>query len=156
MSTSSTPSPEPGESGLLARIRSWLAPAPAAAGDAPASGAASTTVSQAEDEIAYRAEAAAHLYACHAARIFHGILPSPLYAIAVLRTDIDAAGRIRRLHWLREPGHAPEVTAEIEQLLHAAAPFPAAAQLGAVSYTETWLWDESGRFQLQTLTEGQE
>ncbi|MGE8321060.1 MAG: hypothetical protein ACN6O3_20090 [Comamonas sp.] len=151
MSTSSTPTPDPGEPGLLARIRSWFAPAPPAV-----SGEASTAVSQAEDEIAYRAEAAAHLYARYAVRVHQGILPSPLYAIAVVRTDIDAAGRIQRLHWLRQPGHAPEVTEEIEQLLRAAAPFPAAAQLGAVSYTETWLWDESGQFQLQTLTEGQE
>ena len=27
---------------------------------------------------------------------------------------------------------------------------------GKVSYTDTWLWDKSGRFQLDTLTEGQE
>jgi len=24
-----------------------------------------------------------------------------------------------------------------------------------VTYTETWLWDKSGRFQLDTLTQGQ-
>jgi protein TonB len=24
-----------------------------------------------------------------------------------------------------------------------------------VTYTDTWLWDKSGRFQLDTLTEGQ-
>lgn len=112
--------------------------------------------SSAEDEIAYRADAAAHLYARYASRIYQGVLPSPLYAIAVLQTHIDTAGRIERLHWLREPVHAPEVAEEIERLLYEAAPFPAAAHLGAVSYTETWLWDESGRFQLQTLTEGQE
>jgi hypothetical protein len=26
---------------------------------------------------------------------------------------------------------------------------------GRVTYTDTWLWDKSGRFQLDTLTEGQ-
>jgi protein TonB len=25
-----------------------------------------------------------------------------------------------------------------------------------VTWTDTWLWDESGRFQLDTLTEGQQ
>lgn len=152
----STTSPPPSDSGLLARIRSWFTPTAPLLDDAPAIGEASTTASAAEDEIAYRADAAAHLYTRYATRIYQGILPSPLYAIAVLQTDIDAEGRIRRLHWLRQPSHAPEVTEEVEQLLLAAAPFPAPAQLGPVSYTETWLWDESGQFQLQTLTEGQE
>lgn len=36
-----------------------------------------------------------------------------------------------------------------------AAPFPAASRLGPVVWTDTWLWDKSGRFQLDTLTEGQ-
>jgi hypothetical protein len=29
------------------------------------------------------------------------------------------------------------------------------AATGKVTYTDTWLWDKSGRFQLDTLTEGQ-
>jgi hypothetical protein len=27
--------------------------------------------------------------------------------------------------------------------------------MGRVVYTDTWLWDKSGHFQLDTLTEGQ-
>jgi len=37
-----------------------------------------------------------------------------------------------------------------------ASPFPPATRLGAVTWTDTWLWDKSGRFQLDTLTEGQQ
>ena len=51
--------------------------------------------------------------------------------------------------------HAPEVVAEIERTVRAAAPYPVAVNLGHVTYTDTWLWDKSGRFQLDTLTEGQ-
>ena len=40
--------------------------------------------------------------------------------------------------------------------MRAAAPFPLPAQLGRVTYTETWLWDKQGKFQLDTLTEGQD
>jgi hypothetical protein len=40
-------------------------------------------------------------------------------------------------------------------LVRAAAPFPAPKRMGRVVYTDTWLWDKSGRFQLDTLTEGQ-
>ena len=38
----------------------------------------------------------------------------------------------------------------------AAAPYPLPERLGRVTYTDTWLWDKSGRFQLDTLTEGQD
>jgi hypothetical protein len=27
--------------------------------------------------------------------------------------------------------------------------------MGSVTYTDVWLWDKSGNFQLDTLTEGQ-
>ena len=46
--------------------------------------------------------------------------------------------------------------ATIERTVRAAAPFPAPARMGKVVYTDTWLWHKSGRFQLDTLTEGQD
>lgn len=101
----------------------------------------------------YRRVAAGHLYQRNAERIYRGQLPPMLYAVGVLQLDLDRAGRITRLHWLRAPRHAPEVMAEIERIVHRAAPFPSPG--GAVTYTDTWLWDKSGRFQLDTLTEGQ-
>jgi hypothetical protein len=78
-----------------------------------------------------------------------------LYAIGVLQVNINRQGQVTGLHWMRAPRHSPEVIAEIERTARAAAPYPAPAKLGQVVYTETWLWDESGRFQLDTLTEGQ-
>jgi protein TonB len=104
----------------------------------------------------YRRDAAAHLYALNRERVYGGRLPAMLYAVGVLQLDVDNRGQLRRLHWLRAPRHAPEVIAEIERTVRAAAPFPAPARLGRVTYTETWLWDRSGRFQLDTLTEGQD
>lgn len=76
-----------------------------------------------------------------------------LYAVGVLALDIDAHGQVQQLQWRRAPEHAPEVVAEIETLVRRAAPYPTPGQ--AVRYSEVWLWDESGRFQLDTLTEGQ-
>ena len=116
---------------------------------------ASSTASQTEAR-AYRQQAARHLYAQNASRIYPGPLPPMLYAVGVLNVDIDSAGRVTRLHWQRAPSHAPEVMAEIERTVRAAAPFPRpATRSGRVTYTDVWLWDESGRFQLDTLTEGQ-
>lgn len=104
----------------------------------------------------YRRDGAKHLYQLNANRIYAGKLPPMLYAIGVLETEIDRQGNVVKTHWLRAPLHAPEVVAEIEKTVRNASPFPPASRLGRVTYTDTWLWDKSGRFQLDTLTEGQE
>ena len=111
--------------------------------------------SEATSPRAYRQDAATHLYGLNTERIYHGKLPAQLYAIGVLEVDIDRNGGIQRLHWLRAPRHAPEVVTEIERTVRAAAPYPAPARMGKVVYTDTWLWDKAGQFQLDTLTEGQ-
>ena len=104
---------------------------------------------------AYRQDGASHLYGLNAARIYKGRMPPLLYAVGVMNVDIDRAGRVTRLDWMRAPKHAPEVMAEIERTIRDAAPFPAPTRLGKVTYTDTWLWHVSGKFQLDTLTEGQ-
>jgi len=105
---------------------------------------------------AYREDGASHLYGLNAGRIYQGRMPPLLYAVGVLNVEIDRAGRVTRLDWLRAPRHAPEVMADIERTVRQASPFPAPTQLGKVVYTDTWLWDKSGKFQLDTLTEGQD
>lgn len=116
----------------------------------------SSTIGRAPDAPAsrdYRRAVASHLYTRNSERIYRGMMQPNLYAIGVLQVDIDRRGQVGRMHWLRAPSHAPEVVAEIERLVRAAAPYPAPAR--TVTYTDTWLWDKSGRFQLDTLTEGQ-
>jgi len=130
------------------------APLPGVAGPVPAA-AGSARPSAAATPRAYRQDAATHLYGLNAQRVFKGKLPPLLHAIGVLDVDIDRNGRVTGLRWQRAPRHAPEVVAEIERTVRAAAPFPVPARLGKVTYTDTWLWDQSGRFQLDTLTEGQ-
>ncbi len=110
---------------------------------------------QAPASAAYRREAATHLYRKYPERIFLGKLPPMLYAIGVLEVELSQGGRVGSTRWLRGPSHAPEVMAEIERLVRAAAPFPSPPGFGRVQYVDTWLWDRSGRFQLDTLTEGQ-
>ena len=112
-------------------------------------------VSQAQTALDYRRDAASHLYQHNAHRIFKGKLPPLLYAVGVLQVQLDRRGRIVHTSWMRAPLHAPEVIQEIERTVQMAAPFPAPSRLGHVTYTETWLWHKSGRFQLHTLSEGQ-
>lgn len=104
---------------------------------------------------AYRLDAARHLYALNADRIYQGKMPPLLYAIGVLQVDIGGRGQVLRMRWMRAPTQAPEVMVEIERTVRQAAPFPVPLRLGKVTYTDVWLWDKSGRFQLDTLTEGQ-
>jgi hypothetical protein len=103
----------------------------------------------------YRRDAAAHLYGHNRERIFKGRLPPLLYAVGVLQVEVDRRGQVAGISWMRAPSHAPEVMAEIERTVRQAAPFPAPVKMGRVTYTDTWLWHKSGRFQLDTLTEGQ-
>jgi protein TonB len=104
----------------------------------------------------YRRDAARHIYDANRSRIYGGQMPPMLYAVGTLQVNLDARGKVLSMHWLRAPKHAPEVIAEIERTVLKASPFPPATRLGTVTWTDTWLWDKSGRFQLDTLTEGQQ
>ena len=108
-----------------------------------------------QDPARIRADAARHLYSKNQNRIYRGKMPPLLYAIGVLQVEVDWYGRVTSTSWMRAPTHAPEVVAEIERTVYAAAPYPAPARMGRVTYTDTWLWHRSGTFQLDTLTEGQ-
>ena len=130
-------------------------PAPRTAQPAPAV-PAGTKTSQATNPRAYRNDAAQHIYERNKERIWKGRLPPLLYAIGVLQVEVDGHGEVRNISWMRAPRHAPEVMAQIEKTVREAAPFPAPARMGKVVYTDTWLWHKSGRFQLDTLTEGQD
>ncbi|MBO9512822.1 MAG: hypothetical protein J7549_01800 [Variovorax sp.] len=103
----------------------------------------------------YRKDAARYVYQLNKRRIYAGKLPPMLYAVGTLQVDLDAGGRVVKMHWMRAPQHAPEVIAEIEKAVLDAQPFPAPMRLGGVTWTDTWLWDEEGHFQLDTLSEGQ-
>ncbi|GAC1534821.1 MAG: hypothetical protein NVS2B4_15230 [Ramlibacter sp.] len=106
---------------------------------------------------AYRKDAARHIYAMNSSRVYKGRMPPLLYAVGVLQVDIDQRGQVQNVNWMRAPRHAPEVMAEIEKMVRAGAPYPAPTKMGGhVTYTDTWLWHKSGRFQLDTLTEGQD
>ena len=116
---------------------------------------ANRRVSQATTEKAYRQDGARAIYAAYPDSIYKGKLPPLLYAVAVVETELDANGNVRDVRMVRAPSHAPEVTAKIRDLIRKASPLPAPARMGATKYTDVWLFDKSGKFQLDTLTEGQ-
>ncbi|HMN93885.1 MAG TPA: hypothetical protein PKC60_11720 [Hydrogenophaga sp.] len=148
-----TPPPAPTPAPAPAPVAEPAAPAPAPVVVAPEP--PPTLVSHAKTPREYRQDGARHLYSHNGHRIFKGKLPPLLHAVGVLQIEVDARGNVRHLSWMRAPSHVPHVMAEIERTVRQAAPFPAPVAMGSVTYTDVWLWDRSGQFQLDTLTEGQ-
>jgi periplasmic protein TonB len=122
--------------------------APAAqAQKAPATSAAASAQ-------AYKKDGAKHLCSAYAKHIHKGKMPPLLYGIAIIETTIGPQGEVQDVRIVRQPA-AGEVAPWAVNMIKAAAPFPAPAKMGSVTYSDIWLVDKSGRFQLDTLTEGQ-
>ena len=112
-------------------------------------------VLKSEPVTAYRNGAAHHIYKVYAKSIYKGMLPPLVHAIVVVETEVDALGRVKNVRVVRTPSHAPEVTENVVGMINAASPFPAPRTAAGARFTEVWLVDHSGRFQLHALTEGQ-
>jgi hypothetical protein len=89
-------------------------------------------------------------------RVMKGKMPPLLYSVMIVETEIDATGKVANVNIIRKPA-APEVAPWVVAMIQRASPFPVPAKLGeaGVRYTDIWLVDKSGRFQVDTLTEGQ-
>jgi protein TonB len=135
------------------------AAAPAAAPDTAASSTEASPsrliTAQTPAVKAYRKVGAAAIYKKYPQRIYKGKIPPLVYAVVVTETDVDADGRVKGVYFSRTPSHAPEVSGMIAELIKGASPLPSPGKIGAHTYVDTWLWDKSGQFQLDTLTLGQ-
>jgi hypothetical protein len=132
--------------------------APGAAPESAASPEASSArliTAQTPAVKAYRKVGAAAIYKKYPQRIYKGKIPPLVYAVVVTETDVDADGRVKGVYFSRTPSHAPEVSGMIAELIKGASPLPSPGKIGAHTYVDTWLWDKSGQFQLDTLTLGQ-
>lgn len=117
--------------------------------------AAVPDASMAADAKAYRKDGAKHIYAAYRDQIYKGKLPPLIHAIVVAEIDVDASGNVRDVNMIRTPSHAPDVTERVREMIRKASPLPAPKRMGGTKYLDIWLVDKSGRFQLDTLTEGQ-
>lgn len=104
----------------------------------------------------YRRLLAEHVHAANADRVYEGRPPNPLRAVIVYQADIDARGQPTSIRLYRSPG-SPSLEARVVESLRRAAPFPPPpatllAFNGRFTMTETWLFDNDGRFRLRTLS----
>jgi protein TonB len=107
-----------------------------------------------EIEREFRLDASRHLYGCYPARIYKGKLPPMLYGVMVVNVELDAKGNVVNVNTIRPPA-APEVGPWVESMVRKASPFPAPVKMAGARFTEIFLVDKSGRFQTDSLTEGQ-
>ena len=118
---------------------------------------ATQKVSVAADPKSYRLDAARHIYASYADRIYKGRLPPLIHAVVVVESTVDSSGQVRDVKVIRGPSHAPDVTVAVTEMIKRAGPWPAHSRFGAnVKFIEIWLVHKDGRFQLDALTEGQD
>lgn len=112
-------------------------------------------VSQAQTEAEYRRDAARRVYDAFPTHIHRGKLPPLMYAIAITETDVDEHGRVTDVRLMREPAGGKEVGPWVVALLRKIGHFPAPTRMAKATYREIWLVDKTGKFQVDTLTEGQ-
>jgi periplasmic protein TonB len=103
--------------------------------------------------------AAQRIHAANAARLFSGRPHHLLQAVIVVEVAVDSSGRVTRSKILRSPGIGALDKLALASL-KAASPLPAPpsklVSKGGLVFSETWLFDNDGRFQLRTLALPQE
>lgn len=103
--------------------------------------------------------AAQRIHAANAARLFSGRPHHLLQAVIVVEVAVDPSGRVTRSKILRSPGIGALDKLALASL-KTASPLPAPpsklVSKGALVFSETWLFDNDGRFQLRTLALPQE
>jgi protein TonB len=105
----------------------------------------------------YRMDAAKHVYAAYAPRIYKGRLPPLIHGVVVVETAVDGSGRARDVTLIRGPKHAPDVSAAVVEMIRRASPLPVPSRMaGGTRFIEIWLVHKNGKFQLDALTEGQD
>lgn len=133
-------------SGGAARAQFTMVPVPMPSAAVP---------SGAETPAEYKRDAAKHVYASFPMRIYRGKMPPLLYGVAIVEVEVDAEGKVADVQ-LRRPPAAPEVGPWVLSMIRRAAPYPLPAKLGEkVTFSEIWLVDKGGNFQVDSLTEGQ-
>ncbi len=113
-------------------------------------------LAKANDPFAYRLEMARYLYERYQDQVHSGRLAPLLKGVGVIEVTINDQGRVVKREWIRAPHHVPEVVSAIEQMIDSAQPYPAPRFATQTTYLQTWLWDRSGKFQLDSLSLGQD
>lgn len=128
----------------------------------PPASAPEIAVSGATTLAEYRRNVDELLHAANVPGVFAGRPPNPLRAVIVVYVEVNSGGELVRLELFRAPVHSPELVDEVERAwrrLGPQLPRPLPALMNGderLAFTQTWLFDEDGRFRLRTLSLPQE
>jgi hypothetical protein len=125
------------------------APAPAVATPAPAPPERPPLL---RTQAALERHAAERLAQHNPGRVYLGKPPDILLAIPVLRVELTADGRVRRVLVLREPRRAKDTVQLAIDAVHRAAPYGDLSRLPEPRFfVETFLFDDARRFKPRGL-----
>jgi periplasmic protein TonB len=101
----------------------------------------------------YKQALARHIFSSNAGHVVAGELQPLLRAVVVLQFQIDGSGSVRNIRTLRTPESEADRLARVSLERAGSLPAPSASFLqgGMVEVTETWLFNDDGKFHLRTL-----
>lgn len=106
--------------------------------------------SQAQTPEAYRADAARVIYATFPMLVSRDPTEENLFDKALVAIDVEADGKVSEVRILRAPA-LDEIKPWLLSLIKKVERFPVPAQLKAVTYTDAWLFDDTGQFRLASM-----
>jgi protein TonB len=107
----------------------------------------------------WKKQAAERIHAANAKQLFEGRPHHLLQGVIVADVTVDRSGQVKRSKIVRSPGIARldnVVLASLKTATPLPAPPPALVKTGAMTYSETWLFTNDGKWRLRTLTLPQE
>lgn len=145
--------------GCASRSRTDAVPAATSATRAErAAPPSSGTASSASTYDGYKRELAQHISTANSASIYPGRPQALLRSVIVVKYVIDAHGGLVRSEIVRSNRDSETESTALAALRHTA-PFPKPAphllRRGQIEITETWLFNNDGRFQLRTIARPQ-
>lgn len=106
----------------------------------------------------YKHDLARHISDMNAAKVYPGRPQALLRSVVVLRYAVDARGNLMRSEIMRSNRDRETESSALASLRNSA-PFPKPAshllRRGQLEMSETWLFNNDGRFQLRTLAQPQ-
>ncbi len=106
----------------------------------------------------YKQDLAQHIADVNSAKVFPGRPQALLRSVVVVKYVVDAGGNLMRSEILRS-NHDRDTETTALASLRKTAPFPKPASHllshGRIEITETWLFNNDGRFQLRTIAQPQ-
>jgi protein TonB len=107
---------------------------------------------------AYKRELAQRISQMNASKVYSGQPQALLRSVVVLRYSVDARGNLVHSE-IQRSNRDPETEATALASLRNSAPFPKPAanllRRGQLEMSETWLFNNDGRFQLRTIAQPQ-